>query len=60
MTLAITFMIATLAVLVVGIIFMAIGGNLDKKYANKLMSLRVLFQALAIAALGLMFFLSHH
>ena len=60
MTIAITLMIATLIVLVTGIIFMAIGGKLDKKYANKLMSLRVLLQALAIASLGLMFLLSHH
>lgn len=59
MTVAITFMIATLLVLVIGIIFMAIGGKLDKKYANKLMSMRVLLQAISIACLGLMYILYH-
>lgn len=59
MTIAITFMIATLLVLVIGIIFMAIGGKLDKKYANKLMSMRVLLQAISIACLGLMYILYH-
>lgn len=60
MTVTITFMIATLLALVAGIIFMAIGGKLDKKYANKLMSLRVLLQAISIACLGLMYILYHH
>lgn len=60
MTVLIIFMVATLLVLVVGIIFMAIGGKLDKKYANKLMSMRVLLQAISIACLGLMYILYHH
>lgn len=60
MTIAITSMIATLLVLVIGIVFMATGGKLDKKYANKLMSMRVLFQAISIACLGLVYILYHH
>lgn len=60
MTVTIIFMIATLLALVTGIIFMAIGGKLDKKYANKLMSMRVLLQAISIACLGLMYILYHH
>ena len=42
------FMVATLAVVVVGVIAMAINGKLNRNHSNKLMRLRVLFQALAI------------
>ena len=42
------FMAATLAVVVVGVIAMAVNGKLNKKHSNKLMRLRVLFQAIAI------------
>ena len=41
-------MAATLAVVVVGVIAMAINGKLNKNHSNKLMRLRVLFQAIAI------------
>lgn len=39
----------TLAVLVVGIVSMARGGEFNRRNANRLMRLRVLFQAIAIA-----------
>ena len=42
------FMLATFAVVVVGVIAMAINGKLNKNHSNKLMRLRVLFQAVAI------------
>jgi len=42
------FMAVTLAVVVVGVIAMAINGKLNKNHSNKLMRLRVLFQAVAI------------
>ena len=42
------FMLATFAVVVVGVIAMAINGKLNKNHSNKLMRLRVLFQAIAI------------
>ena len=42
------FMAATLAVIVIGVIAMAVNGKLNKKHSNKLMRLRVLFQAIAI------------
>ena len=42
------FMIATLGVVVIGIIAMAVNGKLNKNHSNKLMRLRVLFQAIAI------------
>ena len=41
-------MAATLAVVVVGVIAMAVNGKLNKNHSNKLMRLRVLFQAIAI------------
>jgi len=41
-------MAVTLAVVVVGVIAMAINGKLNKNHSNKLMRLRVLFQAIAI------------
>ena len=42
------FMLATFAVVVVGVIAMAINGKLNKNHSNKLMRLRVLFQAVEI------------
>ena len=42
------FMAATQAVVVVGVIAMAVNGKLNKNHSNKLMRLRVLFQAIAI------------
>lgn len=48
-------LIATLGILLAGLVLMGIGGKLNEKYANRLMSLRVLFQALAIIVLVLLF-----
>jgi|TARA_B110000495_G_C23000584_1_gene590438 hypothetical protein len=42
------FMIAALGIVVIGVISMAINGKFNKKHSNKLMRLRVLFQAIAI------------
>ena len=42
------FMAATLAVVVIGVIAMAVNGKLNKNHSNKLMRLRVLFQAIAV------------
>ena len=44
----ILFMVATLSVVVIGVIAMAVNGKLNKNHSNKLMRLRVLFQAIAI------------
>ena len=41
-------MIATLAVLFVGIFTMARGGAFNQKFSNKLMRTRVLFQGIAL------------
>ena len=48
------FMIATLAVLVTGIVLMGVGGNANKKYSNTLMVLRVTLQAVALISLLVM------
>lgn len=54
-TLLYALMIATVAVLVVGVVLMGSGGKANKKYGNKLMMARVILQGLAIALLFIMF-----
>ena len=54
------FMAATLAVVVVGVIAMAVNGKLNKKHSNKLMRLRVLFQAIAIFVFVLIVWLARN
>lgn len=43
-------------VLIIGVVSMAIGGNFDRKFSSKLMTLRVFFQAVAILLLFIIFF----
>ena len=40
------FMVGALVVVIVGVVAMAANGKLNKKHSNKLMRLRVLFQAM--------------
>ncbi len=47
-------MIATAAVLFVGVISFAVGGKATQKYATKLMAARVICQGVAIALFGAM------
>ena len=54
------FMIATLAVVVVGVIAMAVNGKLNKNHSNKLMRIRVLFQAVAILVFVLLIWLARN
>lgn len=49
------FMGITLLVLITGLIVMIKGGKLNQKWGNRLMTLRVTAQAIAIALLGLIF-----
>lgn len=49
--LAVIAMLATVGVLFAGIFTMARGGEFQAKWSNKLMRLRVLFQAISIALL---------
>jgi hypothetical protein len=50
-------MIATVLVLLVGIVFMARGGEVSQKYSGKLMVARVTLQGAAILILGVLFYL---
>ena len=50
-------MLITLGVLFAGLISMAIGGDFNRKYGNKLMRYRVLAQGLAIALFALAMFM---
>jgi hypothetical protein len=47
-------MLATLAVLIVGVALMTKGGVANKKYSNKLMIARVALQGVVIAIIGIM------
>jgi Hypoxia induced protein conserved region len=51
-------MLATLVVLVMGVISMMRGGESNRKNGNKLMSLRVGLQGLTVAVLGVLFLFS--
>lgn len=51
-------MAATLGVLLVGVISFAVHGEFYLRHANHLMRLRVVFQALAVAIMGLMVYLA--
>ncbi len=56
---AIVLMLSTLVILVAGLVIMASNKQkLNLKYSNKLMSLRVIFQATTIFFLALIYFLS--
>ncbi len=46
-------MLATLAALVTGLVVMAMDGEINRKYGNRLMVARVAFQALTIAMLSM-------
>jgi hypothetical protein len=48
----------TVLVLFAGLFSMARGGEFDRKYGNRLMRLRVLFQAIAIAILAIVLFVA--
>jgi hypothetical protein len=41
-------MVGTLGVVIIGVIAMAANGKLNKSHSNKLMRLRILFQAIAV------------
>lgn len=47
------FAFLTTASLLLGVLSMALGEKYNKKYATKLMSLRVIFQAIAILSLAI-------
>ena len=49
-------MLATLAVVVIGIISFAVHGRFYKRNSNKLMRLRVLFQAIALVLFAILMY----
>jgi len=51
---------ATVLVLFVGLFSMIRGGEFNRKYSNKLMRLRVLFQAIAIAIFAMLIYFTRH
>lgn len=53
-------MIGALVTVFVGLAVMMKGGATDRKYSNKLMSLRVAFQAVAIALLFVVAYFAKH
>ena len=54
------FMAGALIIVVVGVVAMAANGKLNKKHSNKLMRLRVLFQAIAIVFFVIIVWLSRN
>ena len=54
------FMAATLAIVVIGVVAMAVNGKLNKNHSNKLMRLRVLFQAIAILVFVILVWLARN
>tara|TARA_B100000941_G_scaffold76273_1_gene51987 strand:+ start:646 stop:885 length:240 start_codon:yes stop_codon:yes gene_type:complete len=54
------FMAATLVIVVIGVVAMAINGKLNKNHSNKLMRLRVLFQAIAILVFVILVWLARN
>ena len=51
-------MIGALAAVIIGVIAMATNGKLNKNHSNKLMRLRVLFQAIAVVIFVIIVWLS--
>jgi hypothetical protein len=53
---ALVFMFATLIVCGAGIFFMATGGEMNRKYATKLMAARVYLQAISLVLIAIAFY----
>ena len=56
----VVFMAGALGAVVIGVIAMAVNGKLDKNHSNKLMRLRVLFQAIAVLVFVIIIWLSRN
>ena len=56
----ILFMAGALIIVVIGVVAMAVNGKLNKKHSNKLMRLRVLFQAVAVVVFVIIILLSRN
>ena len=56
----VVFMAGALGAVVIGVIAMAVNGKLNKNHSNKLMRLRVLFQAIAVLIFVIIIWLSRN
>ena len=56
----VVFMAGALGAVVIGVIAMAVNGKLNKNHSNKLMRLRVLFQAIAVLVFVVIIWLSRN
>ena len=56
----IIFMAGALGVVIIGVIAMAVNGKLNKNHSNKLMRLRVFFQAIAVIIFVIIVWLSRN
>ena len=56
-TIVVLAVISVFVVLVIGLAGFVAGGEFNRKYGNKLMRLRILFQAIAVALILLMIFM---
>ena len=54
------FMAGALIVVIIGVVAMAVNGKLNKNHSNKLMRLRILFQAIAVVIFVLIVWLSRN
>ena len=56
----VVFMACALGAVIIGVIAMAVNGKLNKNHSNKLMRLRVLFQAIAVLVFVVIIWLSRN
>ena len=56
----VVFMAGALGAVIVGVIAMAVNGKLNKNHSNKLMRLRVLFQAIAVLVFVIIIWLTRN
>ena len=56
----VVFMLGALGAVIIGVIAMAVNGKLNKNHSNKLMRLRVLFQAIAVLVFVIIIWLSRN
>lgn len=54
----VVFMAGALGAVILGVIVLAVNGKLNKNHSNKLMRLRVLFQAIAVLVFVIIIWLS--
>ena len=56
----VVFMAGALGAVIIGVIAMAVNGKLNKNHSNRLMRLRVLFQAIAVLVFVIIIWLSRN